>query len=202
MTEPAAFVLRWGDEASLDAVPAQVESIVLHRGRDERWLLLDSPERFGEWADAVASRISARTWTTIAGLNDWPVDAYAGHLRTLATGRLLRSLDHQLAGHVLAMRAILAADREADVRVGLVHRSPYELEGLLRDVLDVAAAGVPRGEVGSHLRRRRDAHERAHPARTPKQRLRRRLVASAVPLELALPRSIGAVYAAAEVGVR
>jgi hypothetical protein len=200
MTGSGDFVLRWGEAPTIDAVPAHAEHVVLHAGRDERWLLLDSPERFADWAAAVASRLDAAEWTTIDGLNDWPVRAYASGLRTLATGRLLRALDHQLAGHVLARRAVRALHANAPVAVGLVHHEPYELEQLLRDVLEAPADGVTRAELSAHLRRRRDEHTREHPLRTPRARLLRRLVATAVPLELALPRAIGAVYADAKVG--
>ena len=119
---------------------------------------------------------------------------YARGWRHLATGRLLRALDHQLAGHAMAAAALPA---DATVDVGLVPHGPYELRQLLVDVLDAPAAGVPRHEIGPHLRARRAAYEQEHPARTPRQRLRRRLTASAIPLELALPRAIAASYEAA-----
>jgi hypothetical protein len=197
MTGSGAFVLRWG--ADVD-VPSDVERIVLHAGRDERWLLLDSPERFAAWAEDVAGRCSAPAWTTIDGLNDWPVRAYASGLRTLATGRLLRAFDHQLAGHVLARRAIWSVQPAATVDVGLVHHDVYELEGLLRDALAAPGEGVTRAGLREWLRARRAEHERRDPPPSAKAWIRRRLFATAIPLELALPRSLGAVYAlAAEV---
>jgi hypothetical protein len=142
------------------------------------------------------------SWVTIDGLNDWPVGAYFSTWRTFATGRLLRTLDHQLAGHVLAAAAIRDRHPGAEVEVGLVHRDAYELEDLLRDVLAVAGAGVARGDVGPHLRRRRDEHERSAPPRSPRARVRRRLIATAVPLEQALPRALGAVYETATARAR
>ena len=162
---------------------------------DAGWLRLDAPERFVARARATAAEHpDCRRWRTIDGLNDWPVRAYASGWRNLATGRLLRALDHQLAGHALAA-AVLPAGSE--VEVGLVAHGPYELRQLLLDVLEAPAAGVARTDIGPHLRARRAAYEREHPARTPRQRLRRRLTASAIPLELALPRAIAAAYEAA-----
>ena len=169
--------------------------IVLDPEPGEEWLRLDAPERLASVAtDAARAHPDERHWRTIEGLNDWPVRRYAAGWRHLATGRLLRALDHQLAGHALAA-AVLPAD--ALVEVGLVEHGPYELRQLLLDVLEAPALGVPRIEIGPHLRSRRATYERDHPARTPRQRLRRRLTASAIPLELALPRSIAAAYASA-----
>ena len=164
--------------------------IVLDDSPGEDWLRLDAPERFeARAAQAAREHPDEREWRTIEGLNDWPVRDYATGWRHLATGRLLRALDHQLAGHALAA-AVLPSDASAEV--GLVDHGPYELRQLLLDVLEAPSLGVPRVEIGPHLRQRRAAYERARPARTPRQRLRRRLTASAIPLELALPRSIAA----------
>lgn len=175
MTEPTPFVL--------DADPG------------EHWLRLDAPERFVDVATRAAeSHPTVRRWRTIEGLNDWPVRRYASGWRHLATGRLLRALDHQLAGHAMAC-AVLPPGSTVDV--GLVAHGPYELRQLLVDVLAAPAAGVSRIEIGPHLRACRDAYEREHPARTPRQRLRRRLTASAIPLEMALPRAIAASYGTA-----
>ena len=168
---------------------------VLDPAPDASWLRLDAPERFEARASREADRHpGVRRWRTIEGLNDWPVRQYATGWRHLATGHLLRALDHQLAGHALAA-AVLPSGSEVDV--GLVAHGPYELRQLLLDVLDAPAAGVPRTEIGPHLRERRVAYERDHPPRTPRQRFRRRLTASAIPLELALPRAIAAAYGAA-----
>ena len=177
MTEPSPFVL--------DPHPG------------EGWLRLDAPERFVDVAARAAeAHPDCRRWRTIEGLNDWPVRRYATGWRHLATGHLLRALDHQLAGHALA-RAVLPAGSE--VEVGLVAHGPYELRQLLVDVLEAPGNGIDRQEIGPYLRERRAEHERVHPPRTPRQRLRRRLTASAIPLELALPRAIAAAYESARV---
>lgn len=201
MTEPAPFVFHWGDELGARswarAVDAQA-TVVLHDGADERWLLLDAPERFAGWAATLAALAPAcRSWVSVRGLNVWPVERYVG-LRTLATGRLLRAFDHQLAGHVLARETIAEAIPGATVLPGVVpDLRAYELASLLDDVLAAADRGVARAEVGPYLRARKSEFERDHPATTPRQRLVRRLAASALPLEQALPRALGAVYDAA-----
>lgn len=203
MTENVPFVFRWGDEAGVRSWARAVDAtatVVLHEGADDRWLHLDAPERFAKWAKTVADRLpECRTWVSIRGLNRWPLERYVG-VRTLATGRLLRAFDHQLAGHVLAAAVLGDARPGATVSVGLVDDDrAYELAALLRDVLDAPARGVPRAGVGDHLRERKRAFESQHPTATPRQRLVRRLAASAIPLEQALPRALGAVYDAARV---
>ena len=156
------------------------------------WLRLDAPERFVARARRRAGEHpSCRRWRTIEGLNDWPVRRFASGWRHFASGRLLRALDHQLAGHALAT-AVLPAGSTIDV--GLVDHDPYELRQLLVDVLEAPAAGIHRTDIGPYLQERRTAYEQAHPPQTARQRLRRRLIASAIPLEMALPRAIAAAY--------
>ncbi len=197
MSEGQPFLFRWGDDAGVRAWSRAVmpgATIVLHHGADDRWLELDAPERFGAWADHVAERVpSCRSWVSIAELNRWPVERYVRASR-LATGHLLRALDHQLAGHLLASAALRARDAGATVAPGLVlDGRAYELHDLLLDVI-AAPTVVARDDLGAHLRRRRAAFEAAAPAATPRQRLVRRLAASAIPLEQALPRAIAAAY--------
>ena len=199
MTEQGAFVFRWGDELGVRSWARAVDAgatVVLHDGADDRWQRLDAPERFAEWARVVADRLPAcRSWVTVSGLNRWPVERYVG-VRTLATGRLLRAYDHQLAAH-----ALVAASLPGRVDPGLVDDDrAYELRALLDDILAAPSRGVPRAEVGWHLRERKAAWEADHPAATPRRRLARRLAATAIPLEQALPRALGAIYAAARQG--
>lgn len=199
MTDHAPFVFHWGDELGVRSWVRAIDdgdTVVLHAGADERWLLLDAPERFADWAATVAAMAPAcRSWISVRDLNVWPVERYVG-VRTLATGRLLRAFDHQLAGHVLAREAVTRAIPGATVVAGIVPDvRAYELAALLDDVLAARDRGVRRSEVGDHLRARKATFERDHPPRTPKQRLVRRLATSALPLEQALPRALGAVYA-------
>jgi hypothetical protein len=201
MSENAPFLFRWGDEMGVRAWARAVDgtaTVALHHGADDRWLQLDAPERFADWAAIVADRLPAcRSWITSVGLNQWPLERYVG-VRTLATGRMLRAFDHQLAGHVLAEVVLQERRPGSTVVAGIVpDERAYELAALLSDVEAAPGLGVPRPHVGPFLRERKQRWEAAHPARTPRQRLIRRLAASAVPLEQALPRALGASYEAA-----
>jgi hypothetical protein len=199
MTAATPFSFRWGDEMGVRAWARAVDggaTVALHDGADDRWQRLDAPERFAEWAEVVAARLpECRSWVSVVGLNRWPVERY-GDVRHLATGRLLRAFDHQLAGHVLAAEVLERVAPGSTVDPGIVPDDrAYELGRLLLDVLALRDAAVARADVGPHLRERKAAFEGEHPARTPRQRLIRRLAASAIPLEQALPRALGAVYA-------
>ncbi|HVF32622.1 MAG TPA: hypothetical protein VM933_06255 [Acidimicrobiales bacterium] len=196
MSARSPFAFRWGDELGVRSWARAVDAgatVVLHDGPDERWLALDAPERFADWAELVSARLAGvRSWVSVQGLNRWPVERYAGGgPGRLASGRLLRALDHQLAGHVLASDRLPGA-----VEPGLVddHRA-YELQALLADVLAAPSFGVGRHEVGPWLRERKTAFEADHPTATPRQWAVRRLAGTAIPLEQALPRALGAVYA-------
>lgn len=198
MTEPRPFVFRWGDEMGVQAWARAVDAgatVALHDGPDDRWQRLDAPERFADWAVVVAHRLpECRSWITVAGLNRWPVAAF-GDVRRLATGRLLRAYDHQLAAHVLVREALDEAAPGSAVDPGIERDDwAYELGQLLVDVLGSAAAGIARSDIGAYLRERKAAFDRAHPPISPRHRLSRRLIASAIPLEQALPRALGAVY--------
>ena len=205
MTAAAPFVFRWGDELGVRSWARAVgpdATVALHDGADERWLQLDAPERFAEWAGVVAGRLSTcRSWISSTGLNRWPVERYVG-VRRLATGRLLRAFDHQLAGHVLAVGVLEERAPGSTVAPGIVDdERAYELGALLEDALAAPTRGIARGDVGGYLRDRKADFDRAHPTTTPRQRVVRRLAGSAIPLDQALPRALAAVYTAAPVPV-
>lgn len=198
MSEQAPFLFRWGDELGVRSWARAVDAdatVVLHHGADDRWLQLDAPERFAAWAEAVAGRLpSCRSWITVQALNRWPLERYVGVPR-LATGRVLRAFDHQLAGHVLAGATLQRRLPGSTVVAGIEDdERAYELSALLHDALEAPLRAVRRSGVGDHLRERKRAWEAAHPTTTPRQRLIRRLAASAIPLEQAIPRALGAVY--------
>jgi hypothetical protein len=200
MGASSPFVFRWGDELGVRSWARAVDAgatVVLHDGPDDRWQKLDAPERFAEWAAVVAGRLPAcRSWVTVRGMNRWPVAAF-GDVRRLATGRLLRAYDHQLAAHVLVRHTLESVAPGSEVDPGIERDDwAYELGRLLADVLDAPGAGVARSDVGPYLRERKAAFEREHPPISPRHRMSRRLIASAIPLEQALPRALGAVYAA------
>lgn len=193
------MILRWGDERALDGVFLSGEDgtrLTLHAGFDERWQRLDAPERFAEWAALVVDRFpDTREWTTIAEPNGWAVERYAGGWRWLETRPLLRALDHQLAAHVLAADVIRRSSSDTrTIDLPLFTHDPYELSRMLDDILSARSQDVDRGDIGEFLGARRVEHERAHPARTPRARLRRRIAASVLPLDQALPRAIAAAY--------
>lgn len=203
MTETAPFVFRWGDEIGVRSWARGVDgtaTVVLHHGADDRWLQLDAPERFADWAATVVERLPAcRSWISVQALNRWPLERYVRGRRH-ATGHLIRAFDHQLAGHVLASIVISTQGPGSSVRADVLEdRRAYELGALLADVLAAPGRGVPRADIGSHLRRQKASFEEAHPARTPRQRVIRRLAGSAIPLEQALPRALAASYEAAAV---
>lgn len=198
MSENAPFLFRWDDELGVRSWARAVDgdaTVVLHHEADDRWLQLDAPERFADWADTVAARLPAcRSWISVQGLNQWPLERYV-RARTLATGHLLRALDHQLAGHVLAGLVLQERLPGSSIDPGVVTDDrAYELSSLLEDVLAAPERGVPRRSVATFVRERKQRWEEAHPARTPRQRVIRRLAASAIPLEQALPRALGAIY--------
>ncbi len=198
VNEHAPFRFRWDDEQGVLAWAGAVDAeavVVLNHGPDERWLRLDAPERFADWAVVVARRLPAcRSWVSVEGANRWPLDRFVTR-RRFATGHLLRALDHQLAGHLLAAAVLRAEAPGSVVRPGLVDDDrAYELRALLDDVLDAPARGVARSHIGEHLRQRKSAFEAANPATSTRQRMIRRLAASAIPLEQALPRAIDATY--------
>lgn len=193
------MILRWGDERSLDDLrpPGSGDAgLTLAAGFDERWQHLDAPERFVEWAALVVGRFpDVRRWITVSEPNGWAVDRYAGGWRWLETRALLRALDHQLAGHVFAADTLRTATTPTvDIGLPLVVHDPYELHRMLEDIVGARDSGIDRGDIGAFLRDRRAHYERDHPARTPRARLRRRIVASVLPLDQALPRAIAAVY--------
>lgn len=194
------MILRWGDERALDGlVRSDVvgAQLTLHAGFDGRWQLLDAPEHFTEWAALVVSRFpDHERWVTIDEPNGWAVERHAGGRRWLETRPLLRALDHQLAAHVLAADLIRRTATTASpvVDLPLVGHDPYELSGLLQDILTARTHGIDRGDIGEFLAQRRNDHERNFPPKTPLARLRRRITASVLPLDQALPRAIAAVY--------
>ncbi len=124
MTVAEPFVFRWGDERGLRSWAKAVDEtavVVLDVGDDERWLALDAPDSFADWARVVTGATpSCRRWVTVRNLNRWPVERYL-RLPRLATGRLLRAFDHQLAGHVLATAVIGLAAPGSDIDPG--HRA-------------------------------------------------------------------------------
>jgi beta-glucosidase len=164
------------------------------------WLGLDSPARFATWVAAVVDRLGdgCRDWLTLNEINGYAVQAYVLAAlppgRRLAYGDLVRSLDHLLTAHVLAHAAIHRRQPDAVVSTDNHASSLYELDRMLLDVLLARAAGVDRAELREWLAARR--HQQ-HVSLSGSDRVDtplRRMTASILPLDQALPRAVAAVY--------
>lgn len=205
----AQLTLVWGDRSRLEravAVDRHLSDlglepvIALDAGAGGSWVGLDVPQRFRDWAEEVVGRFpKARTWIPVIQPN---VGALRSHItwRRLATGPLLRALDHQIAAHVMAAHFIHDRVPGASVVCSLASDVIYELDGLLLDVLLAPAAGIPRAQIGDFLRQRRLLHYRSLDRYLPDRRrlVLRRLARSVIPLEQALPRAVAAAYACDE----
>jgi beta-glucosidase len=164
------------------------------------WLDLDAPERFATWAAVAVDRLAprCRRWITINEINGYAVQTYVlGALppgRRAANGELVRALDHMVSAHVAAYAAIHRRQPGAIVSTNSHVSSLYELDRLLTDVLVARSRGVTRPDLHAWLRRRRATHYAALPPPSAPDTVLRRLTASIVPLEQALPRAVAAVY--------
>ncbi|HEX2701639.1 MAG TPA: family 1 glycosylhydrolase [Acidimicrobiales bacterium] len=183
-------------------------TVVLHRFAHpawmgvDFWLRPDSPERFCSWVDTAVEHFAGRAnqWVTIDQLNVTALFSYmAGRHppgRRLDVAATIRSLDHLLAGHVLAYETIKERQPHGVVATGNRHLPVYELDRLLVDVLAARREGVGRHEVHRWLADRRSAYM-AGPAGSSGGRVGRglrRIVRAAIPAEQALARAVAAVY--------
>ncbi|MGH9177371.1 MAG: family 1 glycosylhydrolase [Acidimicrobiales bacterium] len=174
------------------------------------WLRPDAPERFRHWVETAVDHFAGRThhWVTIDQLNMSAIWSYlSGRYppgRRLDLAATIRSLDHLLAGHVLAYEAIKERQPQAVVAMGTRALPVYELDRVLVDVVLGRAAGVGRHDLGDWLAQRRRNYppdvegaggpgERG-PGRTALAWAVRQWAASAIPLDQALARAVAAVY--------
>jgi beta-glucosidase/6-phospho-beta-glucosidase/beta-galactosidase len=210
--EPAAGRI---DLAALDRYAAIVEGCVargllpvvaVHHFAHPRWLgadfwlRLESPGRFAQWAETVASHLGrhCRHWITLNEPNalaalTWVTGAFPPG-RVGGVGDMVRALDHLLTAHVLAYGALRRHRPDAVVSVNNHASSVYELDRLLLDVLLARSRGVARHDLGAWLRDRRCQWYAALPAPGRREAALRRLVPAAVPLEQALPCAVAAVW--------
>ncbi|HJV08067.1 MAG TPA: family 1 glycosylhydrolase [Acidimicrobiales bacterium] len=166
----------------------------------EFWLHLDSPSRFAAWTAAAVERLASgcSTWLTLNEINGYAVQAYVlGALppgRYLAFGDLVRALDHLLSAHVLAYAAIHQRQPDAVVSTDNHASSLYELDRMLLDVLLARAHGIGRSDLRHWLASRREAQHAALGGRRPRDAAIRRVTASILPLDQALPRAVATIY--------
>jgi beta-glucosidase len=164
------------------------------------WLGLASPGRFAKWVGAAVDRLAdrCRHWLTLNEVNGYAVQAYVlGTLppgRSLAFGDLVRSLDHLLCAHVLAHAAVHRRQPDAVVSTDNHASSLYELDRMLLDVLLARSAGVARTDLRDWLAGRRAEHNLALGGGGWADSGIRRLTASILPLDQALPRAVAAAY--------
>ena len=172
---------------------------------EEFWLALDAPERFAGWVRTAVKALAplCRHWVTINEINVLAVQSYyfgvfpPGHV--LDSRGLVRSLDHLLAGHVLAYDEIKRVQPDSVVTTNPYPFSAYCTERLLTDVLGARAHGVERAGLAGWLQRREKEFHRALPAHGRKERAVRAWARSNVALDAALPRAVAAVYASPHV---
>lgn len=177
------------------------------------WAALDAPERFARHAATVAAAgvppaDGPRDWVT------WRQANREAARSLLATGpggpgparrcfdvaTLVRTLDHLLAGHVLAYDAVKAARPGDWVRVEIGPHPVYEMSALLVDLLGARAAGIARPDLGPWLADRRRAFYAAQgPRHGPVGRVLRAWSAALVAAERALPRAVAALEASPHV---
>jgi beta-glucosidase/6-phospho-beta-glucosidase/beta-galactosidase len=166
---------------------------------DEFWLRPDSPERFAAWVSEAVPRLvdGCHQWVTLNEINVYALQTWMTGMfppgRRLDVAATVRTLDHMLTGHVLAYDAIKRVQPDSVVATNNYAFSVYELDQLLIDVLLGRSQGVSRHELRTWLGERRRAWHADR--RGVRERSVRRLARTTIPLDQALPRAAGAVYA-------
>ncbi|MHB8458184.1 MAG: family 1 glycosylhydrolase, partial [Acidimicrobiales bacterium] len=125
------------------------------------WCNPESPERFARYASEVTRRLGhlCTTWVTLNEINILALMSF--FLGSFPPGgrldvrRTLAAADHLLAAHVLAYGEIRKAWPEAVVGTNNCSLSVYELDRIGTDLLLARSRGVPREDIGRHLRERR-----------------------------------------------
>jgi beta-glucosidase/6-phospho-beta-glucosidase/beta-galactosidase len=167
------------------------------------WLDLDAPERFAAWAATAVEALGPEcsTWITLNEPNVFALQTYLNGLfppgRRADTGSMVRSLDHLLAAHVLAYDAIHDLQPGAVVATNTYSFSAYEPDRMLLDLLCARTHGIDRQELHGWLAERRRWFYGCQPSHGRAESIVRRIAASLLPLDAALPRAVAAVYASA-----
>jgi beta-glucosidase/6-phospho-beta-glucosidase/beta-galactosidase len=166
---------------------------------DDFWLQRDAPEQFAAWVGRAADGIGslARAYVTINEINIYALQTYMtgdfppGRRADLAA--TIRTLDHMLAGHVLAYTAIKARQPDATVSTNNFPFSIYEIDRLLVDLLLARSHGVDRDDLHPWLVERRATYYAGLSGSGLREQGLRRIAASAIPLEQAFPRTLVAL---------
>lgn len=165
------------------------------------WLDLDSPQRFASWVASAVERLQAscREWITInepnvLALQTWITGVFPpGKLGSIPSA--IRALDHLLAGHVLAYEAVKSIQPDSVVSINPYSLSVYELDRLQLDLLVARSHGVGRSELHDWLVSRRTEVLAAVPHAGRAESALRWFAEQTLPLDLAFPRTVSAVFA-------
>ena len=166
------------------------------------WVRPDAPERFAALAVEAAATAGPPpvTWVTWRHANGTAlraclVDRPSPGRHRLDVAALIRTLDHLVAGHVLAAAAVRSVRPEDEVTCEVRALPVYEVGALLEDLLRAPSAGVERWQLGAWLAERRAAFNLAVPPPAgPLGRALRAWATAAIAAERALPRAVAAVY--------
>ncbi len=164
------------------------------------WLRPEAPKLFVLWVRAAVVRLGGlcRHWVTVNEPNVYAINSYLTGTfppgRRLARRDAMRALDQLLAGHVLAYGEIHSLQPEAVVATNLFAYSAYHLDRLAVDLLLARRYGVSREDLPRWLAGRRTAYEAALPKMGVGERLLRRIIGAALPLEQALPRAVEEIF--------
>jgi beta-glucosidase/6-phospho-beta-glucosidase/beta-galactosidase len=166
------------------------------------WLDTDSPDRFAEWVAVALLAFGDRChqWVTLNEINIYALQTYLTGVfppgRRFDVAATVRTLDHMLAGHVLAYEVVKEQQPDATVTTNNFPFSVYELDRLLVDILLARDEGISRDDLGSWLGQRRAGYYARLPQAPHRltESLLRTRASRSIPLDQALPRAVHAVY--------
>ncbi len=151
---------------------------------EQFWLRPDAPARFCEWVRLAVDALSEHVthWVTVNEINvlaisSWVLGSFPPG-RIAAVDDMQTAVDALLAAHVRAYEVIHEARGDAVVTTNNTCLSLYECDRLLLDLLCCRSLGVERSDVEAWLADRRARHDSLLPARTLRECLLRRVIAS------------------------
>jgi beta-glucosidase len=154
---------------------------------EEFWLTPGSPDRFAAHVDRIVPRLAphCRHWVTvnepnIVALMGW-VSGACPPGRRGAVADAWTVADNLLVAHVLAYRAIHAAQPDALVTINTSTSTIYDYDRIATDLLCARSLGVDRAALDGWVDGRRAAHDSASPPPGTADLLLRRLFAAVSP---------------------